>query len=38
VAWVEIDHDGVDINVVSATRATTVLLRVAGSLADGRIP
>jgi hypothetical protein len=36
--WVEFDQDRVDINVVSATRATTVLLKVARSLALGRIP
>ena len=37
-AWVEFDHDGVDTDVVSATRRTTLLLRVARSLAGGRIP
>jgi hypothetical protein len=37
-AWVEFDRNGVDINVVSSTRATTVLLRVARSLGRGRIP
>jgi hypothetical protein len=37
-AWVEFDHDGVDMDVVSATRTTTLLLRVARSLAGGRIP
>jgi hypothetical protein len=36
-AWVEFDLDGVDIDVVSATRTTTLLLRVARSLAGGRI-
>jgi hypothetical protein len=37
-AWVGFDHDGVDVNVVSATRGTAVLLTVAGSLARARIP
>jgi hypothetical protein len=37
-AWVELDDAGLDINVVSASQGTAVLLKVAGSLARGRRP